>query len=252
MNSAWNAPPRNRMRASLQRGFTLLEIVIVVLIIGFLLAGVLKSQELITSAKVKRVAGQLDEIRSAYFGFQDRFKALPGDYASAGANLNCGTLTCLHGNGNGRVRENEPVVDGNQPHEELLLWSHLSTAGFLKGSYTMSDGESQASDSNAPKNPYAMYLQIAFDGNYGSGANGLARHNLNTGAQIPVSVLMELDRKIDDGKPYKGGLQFSSYSGNAVTAPQEIGANGCTTGTDAEADWNFLGSSPNCGAALML
>ena len=134
MNSAWNAPPRNRMRASLQRGFTLLEIVIVVLIIGFLLAGVLKSQELITSAKVKRVAGQLDEIRSAYFGFQDRFKALPGDYASAGANLNCGTLTCLHGNGNGRVRENEPVVDGNQPHEELLLWSHLSTAGFLKGS----------------------------------------------------------------------------------------------------------------------
>src|SRR5512138_1581950 len=106
MNGSWHPQPWTRMRASLQRGFTLLEVVIVVLIIGFLLAGVLKSQELITSAKVKRMAGQLDEIRSAYFGFQDRFKALPGDYAGAGANLNCGTLTCLHGNGDGRVREN--------------------------------------------------------------------------------------------------------------------------------------------------
>ena len=240
------------MPPSLQRGFTLLEIVIVVLIVGFVLAGAVKGQELITSAKVKRMAGQLDEIRSAYFGFQDRYKALPGDYASAAANLNCGAVTCLHGNGDGRIRDSEVVVDGNQTHEELLLWSHLSTSGFLKGSYTMNDGESQASDGNAPKNAYSMYLQIAFDGNYGNNASGLPRHNLKTGAQIPVSVLMELDRKIDDGKPYKGGLQFSAYSGNASTSPQEAGANGCTTATDLEADWNFLGGNMNCGAALVL
>ena len=44
------------------------------------LAGVLKGQEMITSGKVKRIAGQLDEIRAAYLGFQDRFRALPGDY----------------------------------------------------------------------------------------------------------------------------------------------------------------------------
>ena len=68
------------MSVSSQRGFTLLEIVIVILIVGFLLAGALKGQELITSAKVRRVAGQLDEVRSAYFGFQDRYRALPGDY----------------------------------------------------------------------------------------------------------------------------------------------------------------------------
>ena len=87
------------MTALPQRGFTLLEIVIVILIVGFLLAGALKGQELITSAKVKRIAGQLEEVRAAYFGFQDRYQALPGDYANAASTLDCGAVVCLHGNG---------------------------------------------------------------------------------------------------------------------------------------------------------
>jgi prepilin-type N-terminal cleavage/methylation domain-containing protein len=235
-----------------QRGFTLLEIVIVILIVGFVLAGALKGQELITSAKVRRVAGQLDEVRSAYFGFQDRYRALPGDYAGASANLNCGVATCLNGNGDGRIRSNESVMNGNESHEDLLLWSHLSTSGFLKGSYTMNAGDSQPADRNAPKNPYAVYLQIAFDGNFGLNGGGIPRHNLKTGAQIPVAVLMELDRKIDDGKPYRGALQFSAYSGNAVASPQEGGPAACTTSNDADAEWNFLSGTTNCGAALAL
>src|SRR5919205_991648 len=124
-----------------QRGVSLLEIVVIVLIVGLILGGMLKGQEMLTSAKVKRVAGQLDEVRAAYFGFQDRYKALPGDYADATSHLNCGATPCLHGNGDGRIRDQESVVNGNQPHEELLVWSHLSSAGFLRGSYRMSDGE---------------------------------------------------------------------------------------------------------------
>ncbi len=240
------------MSVSSQRGFTLLEIVIVILIVGFLLAGALKGQELITSAKVRRVAGQLDEVRSAYFGFQDRYRALPGDYAGASANLNCGALTCLNGNGDGRIRDNETVVTGNETHEELLLWSHLSISGFLKGSYTMGTGESQPTDRNAPKNPYAVYLEVVYDGNYGLNNSGIARHNLKTGAQIPVNVVMELDRKIDDGRPYKGALQFSAYSANAVASPQEGGPAACTTANNVDAEWNFLSGSTNCGAALTL
>src|SRR4249920_3828853 len=95
-----------------QRGFTLLEIVIVVLIVGFLLAGVLKGQEMITSAKVKRVAGHMDEIRAAFLGFQDRFKALPGDYSEANLTLDCGS-PCLRGNGDSRIRANETPVNGS-------------------------------------------------------------------------------------------------------------------------------------------
>jgi hypothetical protein len=238
--------------APLQKGLTLVEVVILLLIVAFLLAGALKGQELITSAKVKRVAGQIDEVRAAYFGFQDRFKALPGDYAAAALTLNCGSTPCLHGNGNGRILADETVSDANQVHEELLLWTHLSASGFLKGNYVMNDGEASPNDRNAPKNAYSVYVQLVFDGNYGVAASGNPRHNLKTGAQIPVSVLMELDRKVDDGKPYRGVLQFSAYSSNAVVIPQEGGGSGCTTSADPDADWNLLGGDVNCGAASML
>ena len=43
-----------------QSGFTLVEIAIVLVIIGLLLGGVLKGQELITQAKIKNVANDLN------------------------------------------------------------------------------------------------------------------------------------------------------------------------------------------------
>jgi prepilin-type N-terminal cleavage/methylation domain-containing protein len=236
------------MKTYPQRGLTLLEIVIVLLIVGFLLAGVLKGQELITSAKVKRVAGELDEIRAAYLGFEDRYKALPGDYADANLTLIC-SGPCLFGNGDSRIRANETPLNGNQVHEDLLVWTHLSSSGFLKGDYRMSDGESQPTDLNSPKNPYQIYQQIVFDGRYGLSDGGTPRHNLKTGGQIPVSVLMELDLKVDDGKPYKGALQFSTYQGNSAASPTEGGPAGCTTALDPDANWNLQGGNPNCGAA---
>jgi prepilin-type N-terminal cleavage/methylation domain-containing protein len=239
------------MKTHPQRGLTLLEIVIVLLIVGFLLAGVLKGQEMITSAKVKRLAGQLDEMRAAYLGFQDRYKALPGDYADANLTLSCGG-TCLFGNGDSRIRANETPLNGSQVHEDLLVWTHLSSSGFLKGDYRMSDGESQPTDLNSPKNPYQIYQQIVFDGRYGLSDGGTPRHNLKTGGQIPVSVLMELDRKVDDGKPYKGTLQFSTYQGNSAASPTEGGPSGCTTALDPDADWNLPSGNPNCGAATTL
>ncbi len=239
------------MKTYPQRGFTLLEIVIVLLIVGFLLAGVLKGQEMITSAKVKRVAGQLDEMRAAYLGFQDRYKALPGDYADANSTLTC-SGACLFGNGDSRIRANETPLNGSQVHEDLLVWSHLSSSGFLKGDYRMSGGESQPTDVNSPKNPDQIYQQIVFDGRYGMSDGGTPRHNLKTGGQIPVAVLLELDRKVDDGKPYKGTLQFSTYQGNSAVSPTEGAPTSCTTALDPEADWNLQSGNPNCGAATVL
>jgi prepilin-type N-terminal cleavage/methylation domain-containing protein len=66
-----------------QHGFTLIEIAIVLVIIGLLLGGVLKGQELITGARVRNLIQQQEGVKAAYFGFLDRFRALPGDYANA-------------------------------------------------------------------------------------------------------------------------------------------------------------------------
>src|SRR5512146_3221329 len=100
-------------------GFTLIEIAIVLVIIGLLLGGVLKGQELITSARVRNLISQQDGIKAAYFGFQDRYRALPGDYPGAQANIpGCGA--CQQGDNNGQITGAEAIS----------AWEHLSKAGF--------------------------------------------------------------------------------------------------------------------------
>src|SRR6516164_11396797 len=62
-----------------QAGFTLVEIAIVLVIIGLLLGGVLKGQELIESAKVKNIGQDFRAISIAVLTYQDKYRALPGD-----------------------------------------------------------------------------------------------------------------------------------------------------------------------------
>ena len=178
------------------RGFTLIEIAIVLVIIGLLLGGVLKGQELITGARVRNLISQQDGIKAAFFGFQDRFRALPGDYRAATTNI---ANTSGDGNGNGRI---EPNATGTNvvTHEEILAWNHLTAAGFMNGNYSMANSATEFPDGdNTPVNPYSVYVQIIYDNNYGTSGSEPAKHNLKTGGQVPVEIIAEVDRKIDDG-----------------------------------------------------
>jgi prepilin-type N-terminal cleavage/methylation domain-containing protein len=219
------------------RGFTLIEIAIVLVIVGLLLGGVLKGQELITSARVRNLITQQQGIKAAFFGFQDRYRALPGNYASADVNMVCGAIPCAKGDGNGRI--DAPNAGGT--HEELIAWNHLSAAGFVNGSFTFTTGDAAPNDTNSPKNPYSIYMQLSYDNNYGSGTPP-NKHNVKTGGQIPVEIIAEVDRKIDDGQPYSGAFQFSTYAPAGATAPS---ATACVTGTN----WNILRGETNCAAA---
>jgi prepilin-type N-terminal cleavage/methylation domain-containing protein len=120
-----------------QRGFTLIEIAIVLVIIGLLLGGVLKGQELITSARVRNLISQQDGIKAAYFGFLDRFRALPGDYTQASINI-ANVAATSNGNGNGQITVSG--VSGATIDEHVAVWEHLSKAGFINGSYTYAAG----------------------------------------------------------------------------------------------------------------
>src|SRR5438874_5633541 len=62
-----------------QQGFTLVEIAIVLVIIGLLLGGILKGQEMITQAKIKNVIADFSGVSAAYHGYQDRYRSIPGD-----------------------------------------------------------------------------------------------------------------------------------------------------------------------------
>ncbi len=226
-----------------QRGFTLIEIAIVLVIIGLLLGGVLKGQELITSARVRNIISQQDGIKAAFFGFLDRYRAYPGDYSQAVQNIpSC--AACQNGNNNGQIRS---IAGGDTVDEQIAVWEHLTRAGFINGSYTYAAGaETTAS---APTNPYGRYLQMIYDNVYDGAPT--TRHNLKTGNQIPSDILAEVDRKIDDGSATGGSFRFSAYPGQSTgggTAP--IGSGSCYL-VAAPNNWVANAPVPVCGGTSL-
>ena len=218
-----------------QCGFTLIEISIVLLIIGLLLGGMLKGQELITSARVHHLIATQDGVKAAYFGFRDRYRALPGDYGEAQANVpNC-TL-CQNGDNNGQILTNGAIL------ESVSAWEHLSKAGFIAGSYVYT---AQPGSGDTPINQYGSLVQLIFDNAYlDRAATVPARHNLKTGANIPSDILAEVDRKMDDGLGNGGHFRFSAFGG-AVNTAQE-----CVNTTTFQ--WQSATINPNCGGASLL
>jgi prepilin-type N-terminal cleavage/methylation domain-containing protein len=224
-----------------QIGYTLIEIAIVLVILGLLVGAVLKADELVTNTRVRNLISQQDEIRAAYFGFLERYRALPGDYGAATTNITgISTAACNGGNGNGNGNI-DPAAPGN---EMVLVWEHLSKAGLINRTYTCAATETA---STTPTSPYSMFLRISYDTGY-AGAGSSARHNLKTGNPIGSVILAEVDRKIDDGNPESGAFRFSAASLSG-TAP--VAAN-CYSGSGATATWNVATNPhPNCGAASL-
>ena len=116
---------------SQQSGFTLVEIAIVLVIIGLLLGGILKGQELINSAKVKNLANDFRTIPTYIYAYQDKFKALPGDDPAAATHLPTAGVAD-NGNGNSVINgawDSQTVTD-----ESFLFWRHVRLANLAAGS----------------------------------------------------------------------------------------------------------------------
>jgi prepilin-type N-terminal cleavage/methylation domain-containing protein len=222
-----------------QSGFTLIEIAIVLVIIGLLLGGVLKGQELIQNARVRNIIAQQDGIKAAFFGFQDRYRGVPGDYPATLANQNIpGAGTVCGGDGNSLIEAK--TVTGSGSPEYVCAWYHLSKAGFITGNYSGTGTDSDAN--NSPANPFGGLIKLVFDNVYlDSAATPPAVHNIKTGINIPSTVLAEVDRKIDDGKPASGSFRYSSW--NVPTTST------CVSGTPAT--WDNTGAQTVCGGATL-
>lgn len=116
-----------------QQGFTLVEIVIVAVIVGLLLGGVMKGQELITNAKVKNVEANFNSVARAIYTYQERYNALPGDDGNAAGRFVINSTVTVTPNGKieGSYKE---TTEPTTAKESGLAWQHLRAAGLIEGS----------------------------------------------------------------------------------------------------------------------
>ena len=122
-----------------QAGFTLVEIAIVLVIIGLLLGGVLKGQEMIENARIKAVVGDMNGIATAYASYVDRYRAVPGDEAAITMN-NRGWTGTIGGNNNGRLDSAPGTTFTNPLNDQASMWRALRGSGLTSGDPTAGAG----------------------------------------------------------------------------------------------------------------
>ncbi len=191
---------------SRQQGFTLVEIAVVLLIVGLLLGGVLKGQELIDSAKVKNLAQDFRSIPALIHAYQDRFRALPGDDARARLHLCPGGSECTAlGNGNG-------IIDGawndTADSDAFRFWQHVRLANLASGS------TDTGSASYLPRNALGGRLGVQRAGTLLGIGGGI----LTCSASIPGKLVRQIDIALDDGDPATGSMRAGSDAGGTLTA----------------------------------
>jgi prepilin-type N-terminal cleavage/methylation domain-containing protein len=190
-----------------QVGFTLIELAIVLVIIGLLLGGVLKGQELINSAKVKNMATDFRNVPVYIYGYQDKFKALPGDDAAAVTHV--GALAGHNGNGNaviGGAWNSTAFTD-----ESAMFWEHIRLAGLAPGSTdtTLTTGFFPTNSDGGRVGVSSVLPITALPGTYFMCSQG-----------IVGKFARQIDTTIDDGLPNGGSLRATTGTTFAVATPE--------------------------------
>lgn len=224
------------------RGFTLIEISIVLVIIALMAAGVLVGRSLLRQSQVNSLMVDAEKYSSAIQAFQAKYAALPGDMPNAknywdayGDNSDNYTTSCYasgsatsvktcNGNGDGQIN-----YGGTYSNETLRVWQHLANASMIQGAYTGTTGIEHYPGTNSPASRVdgggfgALTLgtlsgdSLAFDDRYGV-VILLGGHSSGT---IPVAGVLtateqqSLDSKYDDGKPGLGSIKSWKTTVNA-------------------------------------
>lgn len=200
-----------------QQGFTLVEIAIVLVIIGLLLGGILKGQEMITQAKIKNVVADFSGISAAYYGYQDRYRAIPGDDSAATR-----WTGAVAGDGDGVVEGTYNAGTASPEPETRGWWDHLRRAGFVGGT-----GFQQ------PVNALVGMIGVQT----GDGASppaavlGGFTSLIMCSTNLPDKVAIAVDSQMDDGQPGSGGVRAQLQAtpnpaiGAAASSFAETGTN---------------------------
>lgn len=185
-------------------GFSLVEIAIVLVIMGILIAGVLKGQELIESARLRQVVTQVQGYQIATTTFIDRYNALPGDFSKASLHIDSSLgdgpgLGVLHG-------------EGLDPRGSAFqFWAHLAVGGLISPPGKLEEIRSPQFGQGAPSTP--MGGGITVEQNPEASLHGVwfivgnPHGHSGKGALFTPRQALRILSKVDTADPLTGSVQ---------------------------------------------
>ena len=211
-----------------QSGFTLVEIAIVLVIIGLLLGGILKGQELINSAKVKNLANDFRVIPTYIYAYQDKFKALPGDDCLAGTHVGTPAadqaVPCPAPFGNGVINGNWNSTTATD--ESFLFWQQVRLANLAAGPTATTDAAYQ------PRNAVGGVIGVT-SATTGQTVAGITGTYIVCSGGILGKFAKQLDIQMDDGNTATGSMRVvTDGTANGGAAIATTGAGGIDDATN--------------------
>lgn len=235
-----------------EKGFSLVELSVVLIILGLLAAGITAGNSLVKGSKLRAVVAEVESFKAAVNAFKIQYDDLPGDITNAhdywddGADGVCGTAAQCNGNGDTKINS----TGGGNARETWRAWQHLTLAALVPGNYTGVAGSGGNAHAVIGQNVPASkiigggYTLLNINSYYGINKGNLVElgaestNNRTYESLLSPRDASSIDKKVDDGLPEYGNV-------GGVKGNSDSGDN-CIMGTSGDLKYELTFESKGC------